>query len=100
MPDLSVGGYLIDALLRLGPVRPTEMGGQRPADWPEIVAFAQGTRRVSEPWEIELLYDLAQDYLAGFRTGSKLFGVAPVDIEGASVEAGSANDTGARPGVD
>ena len=79
MPDLSIGGDYIKALLRLGPLRSTEMGGQRSVDWPEITAFAQGTQRVSAPWEIELLYDLAQEYAAGHRTGCKLFGIEPME---------------------
>lgn len=79
MPNLSRGGYLIGALLRLGPVRMTDMGGMRAVDWPEITAFAQGTGRISEPWELELLFDLAQDYLAGRRTGDKLFGIEPME---------------------
>lgn len=79
MPDLSHGGYLFEALQRMGPARSSDMGGLRPADWPEIVAFAHGTRRVSEPWEIEQLYDMAQEYLAGHRTGSKLFGIEPME---------------------
>lgn len=79
MPRLSPGGYLFEAMQRLGPTRPTDMGGLRPVDWPEITAFARGTERVSEPWEIEQLYDMAQAYLAGYRTGCKLFGIEPME---------------------
>lgn len=79
MPDLSIGGYLFEAMQRLGPARSTEMGGLRPVDWPEIAAFAQGTARVSEPWEIELLYDMSQEYISGYRTGCKLFGIEPME---------------------
>jgi len=79
MPDLSVGGYLFEAFQRIGPFRKSGMGDLRPVDWPEIVAFANGTRRVSEPWEIEQLYDMSLAYLAGYRTGCKLFGIEPME---------------------
>jgi len=82
MPSLSPGGYLFEAMQRLGPTRQSDMGGLRATDWPEIMAFAQGTGRVSEPWEIEQLYDMAQAYVAGYRTGCKLFGIEPMEQAG------------------
>lgn len=79
MPSLSPGAYMFEAMQRLGPTRSTDMGGVRPVDWPEIIAFSQGTERISEPWEIEQIYDMAQAYLAGYRTGCKLFGIEPME---------------------
>lgn len=79
MPELPSGGYLLAALQKLGPARQAGMGGLRPVDWPEIVAFSQGTGRITEPWEIELIFDMGQEYLSGKTTGDKLFGIAPID---------------------
>ncbi|WP_306150750.1 hypothetical protein [Roseovarius sp. MMSF_3281] len=81
MPDLSRGEYLLEAMQVLGPIRHGDMGGMRVVDWPEIVAFAQGTQRISEPWEIEQVHDMALAYLAGYRTGCKLFGIEPMEQE-------------------
>lgn len=76
---IEVGGYLLDAMLRLPPTRPLGQGQYRAADWTEITGFAQATQRIKEPWEIEALFQMAQAFVAGMHTGEDLFGIEPVE---------------------
>lgn len=64
--------------MMLGPTRSDGMG-ERPVDWPEIVAFANGTGRVSEPWELEALANMAQGYLSERQAGAEPLSVPPVE---------------------
>ncbi|WP_425070640.1 hypothetical protein [Sagittula sp. S175] len=73
------GGYLIDALLALGPTRSEPMGGARPTDWPEIAPFMQATRRITEPWEAEVLRDMCEAFCAGLSAGESPFADYPWD---------------------
>lgn len=67
--ELRAGQYLLDAMFKLRPTRPQPMGGVRPVDWPEVTAFSAGSQRVSEPWELELLIDMAEAYVEGLEAG-------------------------------
>lgn len=78
LPELGALQYLVDALLRLGPIRSDGMG-PRPADWPEIDAFARQTGRVTEPWEAEAIFDMCHGYLDGLEAGKDPLGIAPAD---------------------
>ncbi len=78
LPDLDAGAYLIEAMLRLGPVRSDGMG-ERPADWPEIDAFTRLTGRITEPWEAELLYDMCAAYSTERAKGENVLTIAPTD---------------------
>ncbi len=70
MIPIRAGQYLLDALFKLRPTRPMPMGGTRPVDWPEVAAFGSVTDRVSEPWELELLVDMAEAYAQGLEKGA------------------------------
>lgn len=78
LPELEAGAYLVEAMLRLGPVRSDGMG-DRPADWPEIDAFARLTARITEPWEAELLHDMCAAYAAERAKGENVLTIAPMD---------------------
>lgn len=83
LPELDGGEYLIDAMFRLGPIRADGMG-LRPADWPEIDAFARLTRRLSAPWEFEALFDMCAGYFAAHEAGQDPLAMSPVQIEAES----------------
>jgi hypothetical protein len=52
------GEYLLDALFTVGPE--AREGG--PILWVELVAFAQGTGRISETWELEAVMAMSKAY--------------------------------------
>ncbi|MEN9060001.1 hypothetical protein [Ponticoccus litoralis] len=80
LPDLPTGGeYLIEAMYVLSPIRVTGRGIAA-ADWPEIVAFAQGTRRVSDPCELEALHAMCAAYRDGLVSGANPFRKSPMEI--------------------
>ncbi|MBL8560900.1 MAG: hypothetical protein JNN06_01350 [Gemmobacter sp.] len=74
---LDGGEYLVEAMLRLGPMRQTGIG-LRPADWTEIDAFVRLTQRVSEPWEAEALFEMCAGYCAAYEAGEDLLAEAPM----------------------
>lgn len=78
LPDLDAGGYLVEAMLRLGPMRSDGMG-ERQADWPEIDAFARLTGRITEAWEAELLHDMCAAYTQERSQGENPLTIPPVD---------------------
>ena len=78
LPELDGGEYLVEAMLRLGPMRQTGFG-LRPADWVEVEAFARATRRITEPWEAEVLMDMCAGYHAAYEAGEDLAQVAPME---------------------
>ena len=77
LPELDGGEYLVEAMLRLGPMRQTGFG-LRPADWTEIDAFVRLTQRVSEPWEAEALFEMCAGYCAAYEAGEDLLAEAPM----------------------
>ncbi len=74
--EIERGEYLLAALMDLGPTRPTGWG-LRAVDWPEITAFAQGTGRVAEAWEMEALRKMALGYAAGLANGADPLAIMP-----------------------
>lgn len=82
LPELGGLRYLVEAMMRLGPVKSDGMG-TRPADWPEIDAFARVTGRISDPWEAEALHAMCAGYLDELRAGADPLSVAPSEREGA-----------------
>lgn len=77
LPALDGGEYLVEAMLRLGPMRQTGFG-LRPADWAEIDAFARLTGRVTEPWEAEVLFEMCAGYCAEYEAGEDLAADPPM----------------------
>ena len=41
------------------------MGGQRAADWPEILAYMQAVKLDLEPWEVETLHQMCSAFAEG-----------------------------------
>lgn len=80
LPDLGGFHYMAEAMMRLGPIRAGAMDN-RPADWPEIEAFARLTGRISAPWEAQAIFDMCAAYLRELREGADSLTVAPVDRE-------------------
>lgn len=78
LPELEAGDYLLEALFKMRPTRTDGMGAERPVDWPVILAFAQGSQRVTEAWEIELLADMACAYIEGKVKGADVFSIMPL----------------------
>lgn len=79
-PELGVERYLLEAMFRLGPIRATGLGPESPT-WSEIDAFARRTRRISEPWEAEALYDMCAGYVSAFVAGENPLEMSPMEIE-------------------
>ena len=77
LPDVVAFDHLPEAMMRLGPVKSTGMG-ERPADWPEIDAFARATGRIGSAWEAETLFDMCRVYMSERQDGGDPFRVAPV----------------------
>jgi hypothetical protein len=78
LPEIGAGQYLVDAMFKMRPLRASGFGSI-PADWPVIDAFARGTGRVSEPWEIEALFEMCQAYSQGLDAGIDPLAIAPTD---------------------
>ncbi|WP_406870096.1 hypothetical protein ABEB22_08790 [Thioclava sp. 'Guangxiensis'] len=68
LPELDAGRYLVEAMIRLDPVRSTGLD-LRATDWPEISAFMQATGRITEGWEAELLFEMCAGYFAARQAG-------------------------------
>ncbi|WP_339109269.1 hypothetical protein [Thioclava sp. GXIMD4216] len=80
LPDLDAGAYLVEAMIRLDPVRSTGLD-LRATDWPEISAFMQATGRISEGWEAELLFDMCAGYFEARQAGEDPLAVGDFEIE-------------------
>jgi len=78
--NITGGQHLLDALFKLGPVRSGDMGGRSTVDWRELHAFGQATGRLSEPWEYELLMEMASAYLEGNNLGRDPLSYSPVEM--------------------
>lgn len=70
---------MLDALFRAGPLGQPTMAGRTSLSWSEIVAFASGTHRISEPSEIEDLFDMSRAYLEGLAQGEEPLGSPPYE---------------------
>lgn len=78
LPELAAGEYLIEAMFKMRPLRSSGFG-EVSADWPVIEAFARCTGRISEPWEIETLFEMCEAYQAGLETGANPLAIPPVE---------------------
>lgn len=76
---LVAGEYMLDALFRAGPLGQPTINGRAALSWSEIVAFAAGTHRISEPSEIEDLFDMSRAYLDGLTQGEDPLGAPPYE---------------------
>lgn len=78
LPKLPAGGYLVDAMMRLGPTRSNGMA-ETPTDWDIILPFAQATGRLSEAWEFEALADMCVAFHRGKVEGENPLCIPPVE---------------------
>ncbi|NKX40348.1 hypothetical protein HGG71_02570 [Rhodobacteraceae bacterium R_SAG2] len=79
MPDLS--GYqemLWRAFLEVGPTLPGAMG-EVPVSWVEVDAYARHSPEITEPWEVQALVQMSQQYLAEKVKGADVFTVPPIE---------------------
>lgn len=77
LPEIEAGQYLIDAWMAAGPTAPGAMG-EVPLDWPAVVAFAQATGAISEPWEFQAVIDMSRGYVVAKTIGENALAIPPV----------------------
>ena len=77
VPDIP-GAYLLDALMECGPTQ-ISGGVDVPLSWSEILAYAQATMTIAEPWEMQALARLSREYLIGRTEGEHPLSIAPID---------------------
>lgn len=77
LPDVGPGQYLVEAFKTMRFAKTGPMGGLLPQEWGDVLAFAQATEAVSEPWEIATLHEMSQAYVNEY--GKELATIAPVD---------------------
>lgn len=70
------GEYLLDALFMVGPE--AKDGG--PIMWAELVAFSQGTERISEPWELEAVMSMSKVYYSA-KNDTNIHSIPPFERE-------------------
>jgi hypothetical protein len=78
LPDLVAGEYLVAAMFKMRPLRFNGLGEVQ-ADWDVIDAFARATGRISEPWEIEALFEMCEAYHQGLQAGTDPLAMSPVE---------------------
>jgi hypothetical protein len=76
--DLECGGYLIDIVNQIGPVRSNGMGLDIP-DWKELVAFSEANDIDLEPWEYRLIRSMCRAYLSGLNSGKEALSIPPIE---------------------
>jgi hypothetical protein len=79
LPDVGMGAYLVQAFSRLRYAVPSPMGGMVAQSWTEIEAFARATEAISEPWELEALFEMSWIYTEERQAGSNLMRIPPMD---------------------
>lgn len=68
--------HLLDALTELGFA--TNNGfGQQPVSWWDLVAYAQATGAMEDPWEFRAVARMSRAYLEGVAIGEKIAGQLP-----------------------
>lgn len=78
--EIKAGTYLWDAFRSIG-IGKTGGFGASPLEWIDIWAYSQATRRVSEPWELETLYEMSAAYFRELERGKNPFAKSPLDME-------------------
>lgn len=81
MPALDAGEYLVAALLEVGPCTITGFGDEVPITWDVLVAYAQATGAISEPWEYRAVMNMSLSYVDGKRRGADPFCRPPTDLD-------------------
>ena len=84
--EVEAGRYLLDILFRVGPGWASGMGGETPLPWSELLAYAQATGAISEPWEFEALSAMSRAYVAARADGGSVLSIAPADLPHVAAE--------------
>ena len=79
--EILAGHYLWSAFRAIGIGKASAMG-MGPLEWVDIHAYSQATQRVTEPWELELLYEMSQAYFRELENGKNPFAKSPLDKAG------------------
>lgn len=50
-----------------------------PLSWAEVDAYARHSPEITEPWEVQALVQMSQEYLSEKRKGTDVFTIAPLE---------------------
>lgn len=64
LPPIEGGGYLIDILFEIGPIKPAGMGAQIGIEETDLLAWQQNQQVALYPWEAKLIRLLSREYAA------------------------------------
>jgi hypothetical protein len=78
MPELGPLAYLASDLLVLKLATSGESGLQAQT-WREILAFSEATKKASEPWERQALFDMSWNYVQEFTKSASPFMKSPME---------------------
>lgn len=78
LPDVGSGSYLVEAFMQMK-IATSTMDGLQPRSWTEVLAFAQATGAVTEPWELQLLFDMSWDYVNELEKSKSPFTIPPME---------------------
>lgn len=80
MPEVGPGFYLIEAFHVLRFATPGPMGeGLQAQSWQEVLAFAEATGRITEPWEVEALFNMSWAYVTEHTKAADSLRVSPME---------------------
>lgn len=65
--------------MQMKPCTAGPVGGLIPRGWPDVLAFAQATRAVSDPWEMTALVHMSAAYVEERAHGTDLFRKSPME---------------------
>lgn len=77
--ELEAGGYLLEMLYEVGPIKAMPMGGVDAITWADLDPYVRLTQGTIDEWEARLLIDMAKAFAAGFNEGKSPFSIAPID---------------------
>lgn len=77
--EIEAGGYLLEMLHEIGPIKAMPMGGVDAITWGDLYPYIRLTQGVIDEWEARLLIDMAKAFAAGFNEGKSPFSIAPMD---------------------
>lgn len=78
MPEIDGGEYVWAAFLHMRPCG-YGAGSIVPRGWPDVLAFAQATNAVCEPWEMTALEHMSAAYVEERLSGGDVFRIPPME---------------------
>lgn len=80
MPEVGPGLYLVEAFHLLRFATPGPMGeGLQAQSWQEVLAFAEATGRITEPWEVGALFNMSWAYVTEHAKASDALRISPME---------------------